>query len=130
MTKKTTQSRKNKRAQFRAVGYLKIKNMFGPLSEQSNAWYDKMRNDGNNAHETFIKRNLERLEDMLQTKANSMKETWTLLGYNESEIKILEEAFFTLTVKYKGTLREDVNAARKMMKDVSNALISRKNANG
>ena len=130
MTKKTTQSRKNKRAQFRAVGYLKIKNMFGALSEQSNAWYDKMRNDGNNAHETFIKRNLERLEDMLQTKANSMKETWTLLGYNESEIKILEEAFFTLTVKYKGTLREDVNAARKMMKDVSNALISRKNANG
>jgi hypothetical protein len=130
MAKGTTQSRKNRRAQFRAMGYLRIKNMFGAFSEQSSAWYNKMQEDGTNAHSDFIKKNLERFEDKLQTKANSMKETWALLGYTESEINILEEAFFTLSVRYKGTLRSDVNGARKMMKEVSNALIARKNANG
>jgi hypothetical protein len=129
MAKTTTQSRRQRRAQFRAIGYLKIKNMFGRFSEPGQAWYNKMREAGNEAHEANVKRNLDATENALQTKANDLKKTWASIGYNDAEIAMLEEAFFGLSIKNKATRKEDKKAARKLMKDASNSLKSRTNAN-
>jgi hypothetical protein len=129
MAKATTMSRRQRRAQFRAMGYLKIKNMFGRFSEPGKAWYAKMAEGGKEAHEAHVKRNLDATENALQTKANDLKKTWASIGYNDAELSMLEEAFFNLSIKNKDTYREDKKAARKLMKDASNSLKSRLNAN-
>jgi len=129
MSKTTTQSRRHRRAQFRAMGYLKIKNMFGRFSPQGMAWYDKMREDGMAAHEANVKRSLDNTENQLQTKLNSTKETWAAIGYNETEIAMLCEAWIQTAVKNKETYREDKKLARKLMKEARESLNSRLNAN-
>jgi len=129
MSKTTTQSRRHRRAQFRAMGYLKIKNMFGRFSPQGMAWYDKMREDGMAAHEANVKRSLDNTENQLQTKLNSTKETWAAIGYNETEIAMLGEAWIQTAVKNKETYREDKKLARKLMKEARESLNSRLNAN-
>jgi len=129
MGRSTTNSRKAKRKQFQISKYLKIKNMFGRFSPEGIAWANKMREDGLKMHEAHVNRVNDQIEDALQSKANSMKETWTKIGYNDSEIAMLEEAFFNLSIKNKNTYREDKKAARKLMKDASNSLKSRLNAN-
>lgn len=129
MGRSTTNSRKAKRKQFQISKYLKIKNMFGRFSPEGIAWANKMREDGLKMHEAHVNRVNDEIEDFLQTKANSIKVTWAEIGYNEAEIAMLEEAFFTLSIKNKATRREDKKAARKLMKDASNSLKSRLNAN-
>jgi len=129
MSKTTTQSRRHRRAQFRAMGYLKIKNMFGRFSPEGMAWYDKMREDGMAAHEANVKRSLDNTENQLQTKLNSTKETWAAIGYNETEIAMLCEAWIQTAVKNKETYREDKKLARKLMKEARESLNSRLNAN-
>ncbi len=129
MSKTTTPSRRHRRAQFRAMGYLKIKNMFGRFSPQGMAWYNKMREDGMAAHDANVNRNLDNIESQLQVKLNSAKETWASIGYNESEIAMLEEAWTQTAVKNKETYREDKKLARKLMKEAKESLKSRLNAN-
>jgi hypothetical protein len=129
MGRNTTSSRKAKRKQFQISKYLKIKNMFGRFSPEGIAWATKMREDGLKMHEAHVNRVNDQIEDALQLKANSLKETWAKIGYNDSEIAMLEEAFFNLSIKNKDTYREDKKAARKLMKDASNSLKSRLNAN-
>ena len=69
-------------------------------------------------------------QEQLAQKAESLKDTWRWIGYNDAEIEMLSEAFFISSVKNKQTLREDKKAARKLMKDAKDSLIERLNANG
>ena len=66
MSKGTTPSRRQRRSQLAAMGYLKIKNMYSPLNGPGEAWYDKTRNDGNQAHEAFLNRVQDDIENQLQ----------------------------------------------------------------
>jgi Na+/phosphate symporter len=129
MTKKTTASRRQRRAQLRAMGYLKIKNQLSPLSPGGKELRDSLRSNSKAAKEAFEKRIMDQLEEQLSQKVESLKETWKQVGYNDSEIEMLSEAFFTLSVKNKQTLREDKKAARKLIKDAKNSQIERLNAN-
>ena len=129
MSKGSTISRKQRRGQFRAAGYLKIKNMFGRFSEQGKAWYNKMAEDGRAAHEANVNRVNDSIGDQLQTKLNSLKETWKEIGYNDSEIKLLEEAWSLTVIKDKDTYRKDKKDARKLQKEAQESLKSRLNAN-
>ena len=128
MSKGATQSRRHRRGQFKAMGYLKIKNMFGRFSPQAKAWYDKMASDGKEAHEAFVNRVNDSIGDQLQTKLNSLKLTWGLIGYNDSEIKLLEEAWSLTVIKDKETYRKDKKDARKLQKEAQESLKSRLNA--
>ena len=128
MSKTATQSRRQRRAQFRAMGYLKIKNMFSRFSEQGMAWYNKMAEDGKAAHEQNVRRNLDKMESQLESKLNSVKKTWEGIGYNELEISMLAEAWIQTSVKTKETYREDVKIARKLMKEAKESLNARLNA--
>ena len=129
MAKTATVSRRQRRAQLSAMGYLKIKNMLSPLSTEGIQLRESLRASSKAAKEAHEKRIMDQLEEQLAQKAESLKETWKQLGYNDAEIEMLSEAFFTLAVKNKQTLREDKKAARKLMKDAKDLLIERFNAN-
>ena len=129
MAKTATVSRRQRRAQLSAMGYLKIKNMLSPLSAEGIQLRESLRASSKAAKEAHEKRIMDQLEEQLAQKAESLKETWKQIGYNDAEIEMLSEAFFISSVKNKQTLREDKKAARKLMKDAKDSLIERFNAN-
>jgi len=128
MAKTATVSRRQRRAQLSAMGYLKIKNMLSPLSSEGIQLRESLRASSKAAKEAHEKKIMEQLEEQLAQKAESLKETWKQIGYNDAEIEMLSEAFFIMAVKNKQTLREDKKAARKLMKDAKELLIGRLNA--
>lgn len=128
MGKGSTMSRRQRRGQFKQMGYLKIKNMFGRFSEQGMAWYNKMSEDGRNAHEAHVKRVEESISEQLQIKLNASKKTWAEIGYNKEEIEMLEEAWSLTTVKDRETYRADKKAATKLQKEAKSSLKGRLNA--
>lgn len=65
----------------------------------------------------------ERLEATLER----LKETWSNIGYNKKEIKMLEEAWITTSIKNKETYREDKKESKRLMKKAADSLASRKN---
>lgn len=130
MSKGATQSRRQRRYQFRAAGYLAIKNMFGRFSGQGEAWYAKMQEDGKQAHEAHVNKMQDIRENEMQTKLNEAKEFWKDAGYNDEEVKMLEEAWLLDAVKVKETYREDRKEAKKLRKEAKESLNSRTNANG
>lgn len=125
MSKTTTHSRRNRRAQMRAAGMLKVKNMYSFFSPQRQAWYKKMQEDGKAAHETHEKNVMDSIEEQLEAKLESQKETWKSIGYNEAEIEMLTEASSLLAVKDRENLRADKKRARQLMKDAKASLMSR-----
>lgn len=125
MSKATSYSRKQRRAQMRSAGMLKVKNMYSPLSGQRQAWYKKTREDGQQAHEAHLKKVNDQIEEQLQTRLNNLKETWKSSGYNDQEIKMLEDAFMLTSIKYKDTLRSDRKEARRLMKQARESFQNR-----
>jgi hypothetical protein len=128
MSKGATGPRKEKRKQFQDANYLKIKNMFGRLSPKGVAWSNQMREQGKLTHEANTNRIKDEIEDELQCRVNIVKETWIKSGYNEAEIKMLEEAFFINNIKNKENRKEDNKRAKSLMKEASNSLKNRTNA--
>ena len=129
MSKGTSSSRKQSRSQFGSMGYLKVKNMFGRFSDEGQAWYDKMAENGKAVHEANTNRTHDNIENQLQTKLNSIKEVWVEMGHNEAEIKLLEEAWLLTTVKNKETFKQDKKEAKRLIKEAKESLNSRLNAN-
>tara|TARA_B110001450_G_scaffold153007_1_gene142780 strand:+ start:2585 stop:2923 length:339 start_codon:yes stop_codon:yes gene_type:complete len=74
--------------------------------------------------------NLDALEQtnaaVLEAKLESMKETWTSIGYNKSEIDKLEEAWSMSVIKDKETRKEDKQTIKKLQREVAQSLRSRK----
>lgn len=129
MAKKATVSRRQRRAQLSAMGYLKIKNKLSPLSPEGIELRNSLRVNSKAAKEAFEKRIMDQIEEQLGQKAESLKVTWKQIGYNDAEIEMLSEAFFTLSVKNPKTLREDKKSARNLMKKAKDLLTQRLNAN-
>jgi len=129
MAKTANVSRRQRRAQLSAMGYLKIKNELSILSPEGKELRESLRANVKAAKEAHEKRVIEQIEEQLSQTVESKKETWKQTGYNDTEIEMLSEAFFALSVKNNQTLREDKKAARKLMKDAKDSLIGRLNAN-
>lgn len=129
MTKGTTQSRKHRRTQLRAMGYLKIKNMYNPLNGAGKAWYDKVREDGKQSHLAFLSKVQDSIENQIQSKLNNLKDTWKQFGYDESEIKMLEEAWLLTAIKNIVTYQEDKRSANRLQQEAGKSLSARLNAN-
>lgn len=64
-------------------------------------------------------------EEAFEAKLENLKETWYEVGYNATEIEMLEEAAAILYVKNKETYRKDVKQARSLMKQASASLAAR-----
>lgn len=117
MSKKGTASRRQRRLELRRANFLKIKSMYGPFTQQGQAWYSKMRQDGNAMQEQFLSRVMDAREEKLETTLNSLKETWTSMGYNAAEVEMLSEAWMLTAVKDpdRVTARADKKQSRKLM---------------
>tara|TARA_B100000767_G_scaffold265106_1_gene280782 strand:+ start:597 stop:938 length:342 start_codon:yes stop_codon:yes gene_type:complete len=63
---------------------------------------------------------------MLEAKLNSIKETWTSMGYNKSEIDKLEEAWSLNVIKDKSSYKEDKKLIKKLQREVKESFQSRK----
>ena len=129
MTKTATVSRRQRRAQLSAMGYLKIMKELSILSPEGRELRENLRSSTKAAKEAHEKRIMDELEEQLAQKVESLKEVWKQIGYDDAEIEMLSEAFFISSVKNKQTLREDKKAARKLMKQAKDSLIERLNAN-
>jgi len=123
-----TMNRKNKRGMLKQYGMLKEKSTWSRFSEKAIDWYDRMRKEGNSTQEKNEKRMNEDLENQLQIKLDASKATWKEIGYNEKEIKMLEEAWTIGAFKFKETYREDKKKAKGLMKEANNSLRKRLDA--
>lgn len=131
MAKGTTQSRRQRRAELRNAGMLRVKNLFSFFSPQRQAWYAKTRQDGKAAHEALVNRTNDVIGDQLELRLKGnyneetgkgfygLKNTWSDMGYNEAEIKLLEEAWSLTAVKSKDSYREDKKASRKLIQEAN-----------
>lgn len=123
--KKLSGNRRNKRGMYRQAGFLKIKNTFAFGGEIRNSWYAKTIGEGREFHNQLVQRTQESIENQIQTILNSAKETWTKVGFNEAEIKMLEEAYSLTEVKQRETLTSDRKLAKKLLKQANASLLSR-----
>ena len=90
---------------------------------------DAMKQDeGKQFQEAHQKKVNDQIEEQLGSKLNSLKETWTKVGYNKEEIDLLEEAFAMTTIKDKETYRADRKAAKKIYRKVQESLEKRLNS--
>ena len=121
-------SRSNKRAMYKQYGMLKEKSTWSRFSKNAIEWYDRMREEGNTTKESNEKRMNDDLENQLQVKLDAIKNTWKEIGYNEKEIKMLEEAWTITSFKLKETYKEDKKKARGLMKEAQNSLRKRLDA--
>jgi len=84
--------------------------------------------NGRKIHQAHIdaseKANAERLEAALE----SMKWTWSNVGYNDAEIAMLEEAWAMTVVKDKENYQQDKRQARKLMKEAAASRAARNNS--
>ena len=135
MAKGASYSRRQRRAEFRAAGFLKIKNMYGRMSDQGNAWYTKMREDGNGYAEQYQKMILDQQEEQLEfrLKGNEdlgfygLRNTWSDMGYDQDEVAKLEEAWLLTTIK-SDTYRADRKQAKQLRKEAQESRAARVNA--
>ena len=76
-----------------------------------------MRQDGNAMQQQFLSRVMDAREEKLETTLNSLKETWTSMGYNAAEVEMLSEAWMLTTVKDSDRVaaRADKKQSRKLM---------------
>lgn len=126
MAKKTTSfSRRQRREMYRRAGFLRIKNDYNPLGPVMANWYAKTREEGKQIHEAHTRMVETQIEEKLQTVLNKSKETWTELGYNDAEIKMLEEAFSLRNVKNRETFTADRKQAKSLEKEAYKLKLSR-----
>jgi len=110
-------SRPQKRKMYKQFGLLKKKNRF---TEEGRELYDRLRQEGLDAHELNTKRMLDSIGDQLQAKLDSVKKTWKKdFGYNDEEIKLLEEAWVMTSFKDKETYRADKKEAKRLTKEAN-----------
>jgi hypothetical protein len=102
--------------------------MYGRFSPKAIQWYNKMAEDGAAASEAYQKYVSDSISDQLETKLKSIKETWSSIGYNASEIKLLEEAWSISVIKDSETYRADKKESRKLQREAQASLKARLNA--
>ena len=121
-------NRKTKRAMYKQYGMLKEKKNWPIFSEKAIEWRERMREEGRTAHEQNTNRMHDILENQLQVKLDSSKKNWKVMGYNEEEIKKLEEVWLIGAFKSKETYREDKKKAKTLLKEANESLRKRLNA--
>lgn len=126
MSRRTqSQSRRYRRAMYKQAGFLRIKNGFGFSSPVLKAWYEKTRQEGEALREANEKATQDSIENQLQIIWNKQVETLTQLGYNETELKKLEEAYALRSVKNKESRRADKKEAKRLEKEAYTSLKAR-----
>ncbi len=131
MSKETPQqqhmSRPQKRKMYKQFGILEKKNR---NTEEGRELYKRLREEGQDAHEKHVNMVNDSIGDQMQVKLDSIKKMWKKdLGYNDAEIKLLEEAWVLQAFKDKETYRADKKEAKRLRKEAEELKAKRLNAN-
>lgn len=107
-------------------GVLKYLSKLNFLGEVRSNFRQQNIENGRKIHQ----RNIDEMEKanhtILENKLASLKEGWTSVGYNQSEIDKLEEAWALSVIKNKETYREDKKKRKQLLREVQESFQSRK----
>jgi len=120
-------NRKQKRYMMKQNGMLKYLSKLSPFHPTKVAIRNQNLEDGRKAHQANTDAVEKARAEYFESKLEKVKGTWSNLGYNQSEIKMLEEAWTITTLKNKETYREDRKEAKRLRKKAMESLINRKN---
>lgn len=112
-------SRKERRAQLKASGITKVlsKLSYGhPLKKQIR---EANQEAGKKIHQAHVDKIDAANATYLENKLNASKATWANQGYNEEELKMLEEAWLLSNVVNKETYREDRKKVKALLNKVN-----------
>jgi hypothetical protein len=125
MTQPMLLSRRQRRFMLKQRGLMKYISKLSFFNETKTAVRKENMDNGKKLHNMHLD-NVERMQsENLEATLNSMKETWSNIGYNAEEIAKLEEAWAMTTVKDKETYREDKKRARLLMREAQESLQAR-----
>lgn len=119
-------TRRQRRFMLKQRGVMKIiskMNFLGP--ERSELRRQNMEN-GRKLHQSHLDVLEQRNGEALEQKLESLKDTWSTIGYNSDEIKLLEEAWVLTAVKDKQNYRSDKKKARALRKQAEELRAARK----
>lgn len=112
-------TRRHRRRMLKSNGmlrYLSKINFFNPNKIEIRA---VNMDNGRKFHQAHLdaieKMQAEQLESLLER----MKENWSRMGYNKTEIAMLEEAWAITTIKDKETYQQDKRKANELMKEAA-----------
>ena len=107
-------SRRERRAQLKANGVLGALSKLGydhPIKKQIR---EANQETGDKIHQAHLDRNDAANATLLENKLNAAKENWATQGYNEEELKILEDAWVLASIKDKETYKEDKKEVKRL----------------
>ena len=96
-----------------------------PLKDKIQIMRSNIEN-GRKLHQQHLDRIEQQQAIALEAKLESVKETWTKIGYNAAEIALLEEAWSLNVIKDKETYRADRKKARQLQKEAQALMQARK----
>jgi len=115
--------RRQQRDVYRQANFIRIKNRLMRKSEMAIEWYNARRQEGIEKMRQFENQVIDSLESQRMTRLNSAKSKWQEEGYNDAEIKLLEESWILTSDRDQETWHSDKKRARALAKE---AFISRK----
>lgn len=117
-------TRRNRRWMLRQQGALRYVQAL-PLKDKIQIMRSNIEN-GRKLHQQHLDRIEQQQAIALEAKLESVKETWTKIGYNAEEIALLEEAWSLNVIKDKETYRADRKKARQLQKEAQALMQARK----
>lgn len=117
-------NRRQRRQMLRDRGILKIISKMSFLGKSRSEIREQNIENGRKSHEARLDEIERKTAENLEAKLESLKTSWSEMGYNAEEVAKLEEAWSLTVIKDKSTYREDVKKSRQLMKE---AQASRKN---
>lgn len=110
---------KQRRAMMKQSGYLRAK---GKLGDKARAELrETTREQGRQLHEAHLDAVEKQLATQLEEKLAAMTKTWASIGYNEEEIKLLEEAYSLGFINNKETRKQDKKTIKRLMKEAADS---------
>jgi len=119
-------SRPQKRKMYKQFGILDKKKR---NTEEGRELYNRLREEGRDAHEKHVKTVNDSISDQMQVIIDKSKKTWEEMGYDAAEIKLLEEAWVLSSIKDKETYRADKKEAKRLRRDANELKAKRLDAN-
>lgn len=117
-------SRRERRAQLKANGVLKAISKLGKNHPVRKEIRKANIESGQKIHQAHLDRNDAANAALLEQHLNTAKESWATGGYNEEELKMLEEAWVLANIRDKETYQAD----KKEIKRLRNAVKASKEA--
>ena len=121
----TTPNRRQRRAYLKAQGITKALGQMGYFSEVRSKVRAENQAYGKKIHAENTARIVELNATKLEAELDVVKASWKEQGYNEVEMKMLEEAWALNAIKDKETYREDKKARKELLAKVKESRSNR-----